>query len=80
VERRRNPIGHRLLRRLRDFVPEHGIRAGRARELDDDLGRGPSAQQQRGADGGKALLEGPQRLRQPPARGGAKRTRVRHAG
>ncbi len=69
-------IGHRPMRRLRDLVPEHRAGLRLAREIGDDPCRGPLAQHERGPHRRKAVLQRPQRLRQPPARRAAKRTRL----
>src|SRR3984957_9379511 len=68
VERRSHLTCQGLQWRLRDLIPEHGVGTVRARQFGDELGCGPLAQQQRGADRVETFLQGPQRLRQPPAR------------
>ena len=75
----RELFGHRLMRRLRDLVPEHGVGAGLARELGDDPSRRPRAQHQRHTERAEPFLQRAQRLRQPPARRAAERTRGRGA-
>jgi hypothetical protein len=67
------------MRRLRDLIPEHRPGTGFARQPGDDPDRGSLAQQQRRAQPLEAFLQGPERLRQPPARRAAQRTRGRRA-
>ena len=66
-------IGHRPMGRLGDLVPEYRAGAGLSREFCDDPGRRALAQHERSAERGEAALQGPQRLRQPPARSAAER-------
>jgi hypothetical protein len=57
LQRHGDLIGDGLMRRLRNLIPEHRGGAGVARQGLDDLGRGPPAQQQRGACRGQACLQ-----------------------
>jgi len=70
-------IGDIKLRRLCDLVPEHRAGLVFTRQLSDDPGRRSLAQHQLTAQRVEAFLQGPQRLRQPPARRAAKRARAR---
>src|SRR5450755_378822 len=74
LKRRRDLTGHGLMRRLCDRVPEHFAGAGLACQPGDDRCCGSFAQHQRCANRVEAVLQGPERLRQPPARRAAKRT------
>ncbi len=71
-----NLRGNRELGHLRDLVPEHRPGAGLARNLRDCRCRRSPSQHQRGPDRFEALAQLAQRLRQPPARGGAERART----
>src|SRR5450631_240672 len=73
LKRRGDLIGDRLLRRLCNRVPEHRAGPGLARQPGDDRCGGPFAQNQRRANRVEGPLQGPERLRQPPARRAAER-------
>ena len=68
--------GNRELGHLRDLVPEHRPGAGLARNLRDCRCRRPRRSTSVVPIDSRRLLQFAQRLRQPPARGGAERTRT----